>query len=190
MKLRIVVVGIPGVGKTTVVEKLKSVLEGSQLVTFGSVMLEEGMRLKWIRHRDELRRLPVEKQRMLQRMAASKISRMGRKVLLVDTHLFVRTKEGFWPGLPFDVVRKLRPTHLILVEASPDEILQRRMSDKTRYRDTATKEELQAELALARSFLTVSSTLTGAPMLIANNAQGKADELASSLAATIREAAG
>lgn len=190
MKLRIVVVGIPGVGKTTVVEKLKSMIEGSELVTFGTVMLEEGTRLRWIKHRDELRKLPVEKQRRLQRIAASRISRMGRKVLLVDTHLFVRTKEGFWPGLPYDVVRALKPTHLILVEASPDEVLQRRMRDRTRYRDAATREELQTELELARSFLTVSSTLTGAPMLIANNAHGKAEELASSLAATIKEVAG
>ncbi|MDV3277617.1 MAG: adenylate kinase [Nitrososphaerales archaeon] len=188
MNLRVVVVGIAGVGKTTVVDKLRSTLTGSELVTFGTVMLEEGKRLRWIKHRDELRKLSVAKQRRLQTMAATKISRARGKILFIDTHLFIRTKEGFWPGLPFDVVRALKPTHLVLVEASPDEILVRRGSDRTRYRDDVTHEELDTELSLARSFLTVSSTLTGAPMLIAVNSQGKSDEVAANIAKVLTEA--
>jgi adenylate kinase len=110
-------------------------------------------------------------------------------VLFVDTHLFIRTGEGFWPGLPFEVVRALKPTHLILVEADPKEILSRRRGDKTRYRDSVTVKDLQGELSLARSFLTVSSTLTGAPMLIATNRQGKSAEVAQRLAKILLEAA-
>lgn len=190
MKLRVVVVGIPGVGKTTVVDKMRSALKESGLVTFGTVMLDEGKRLRWIKHRDELRKLPVEKQRRLQTIAASKISKMKGKILFIDTHLFVRTKEGFWPGLPFDVVMALKPTHLILVEASPDEILARRSLDKTRYRDDVQREDLETELALARGFLTVSSTLTGAPMLIAVNGQGRSDDTAADIAKVLTEASG
>jgi adenylate kinase len=170
------------VGKTTIVEKLNAAVRGSRVVTFGTVMLEEGKRLGWIRHRDELRKLPVEKQKQLQKLAATRIARMKGKVLFVDTHLFIRTGEGFWPGLPFDVVRALKPTHLILVEAEPREILSRRSKDKTRYRDNVTTKDLGGELALARSFLTVSSTLTGAPMLIASNRHRKSTEVARSLA--------
>jgi len=188
MNLRVVVVGIPGVGKTTVVEKIKSLTEGSKLVTFGTVMLEEGLRLRWIRNRDELRKLTVERQRKLQIIAASKIARMKGRVLFVDTHLFIRTKEGFWPGLPFEVVRALKPTHLILVEATPDEIRARRSMDKTRSRDEIKLSDLEAELSLARSFLAVSSTLTGAPMLMATNSQGKSEEVATNLAQVLREA--
>jgi adenylate kinase len=182
------VVGIPGVGKTTVVDKLRSLIAGSKLVTFGTVMLEEGKRLRWIKHRDELRKLTVVKQRRLQTVAAKKIAGMKGTVLFVDTHLFIRTKEGFWPGLPFDVVRALKPTHLILVEASPDEIMARRSVDKTRYRDEVTTGDLETELSLARSFLATSSTLTGSPMLIATNSEGKADEVASRLAEMLRGA--
>ena len=183
------VVGVPGVGKTTIVEKLSGAIRGSKVVTFGTVMLEEGKRLGWIRHRDELRKLPVEKQRQLQKLTATHISRMKGKVIFVDTHLFIRTGEGFWPGLPFEVVRALKPSHLILVEADPKEILARRLHDKTRYRDDITSKDLQGELALARSFLTVSSTLTGAPMLIASNRHGKSGEVARSLARMLTEAA-
>ena len=58
-------------------EKLNSTIRGSKVVTFGTVMLEEGKRLRWIRHRDELRRLPVEKQKQLQKLAATRIARMN-----------------------------------------------------------------------------------------------------------------
>lgn len=188
MKLRVVVVGIPGVGKTTVVEKLRSRLEGVRLVTFGTVMFEEATRRKWVRGRDEMRKLPVERQRRLQAIAAERISEMVDRIVLVDTHLFIRTKEGFWPGLPFEVVRALNPTHLVLVEASPDEVWARRAADAARSRDSVTKEDLEKETELGRSFLSVSSTLTGAPMLIVKNAEGKADETAEFLADIIKEA--
>lgn len=190
MKVRVVVVGIPGVGKTTIVDKVHSMVKGSELITFGTVMLEEGMKRKWVKNRDELRKLPVEKQRRLQTMTASQIARRKDRVLLVDTHLIVRTKEGYWPGLPFEVVRALAPTHLVLIEAGSLDIAQRRMNDKTRYRDPTSQEELEAELALARSFLSVSSTLTGAPMLIVRNDSGRAEEVAAGLARTFEELSG
>jgi adenylate kinase len=183
------VVGVPGVGKTTIVGKLNRAIRGSKVVTFGTVMLDEGKRLGWIRHRDELRKLPVEKQKQLQKLTAARIASMKSKVLFVDTHLFIRTNEGFWPGLPFEVVRALKPTHLILVEADPKEILSRRQNDKTRYRDDVTTKDLEGELSLARGFLTVASMLTGAPMRIASNRHGKSTEVAKGLAKVLAGAA-
>jgi adenylate kinase len=190
MKVRVVVVGIPGVGKTTVVNRLNSLVSGSRLVTFGTVMLDEGLKLRWIKHRDELRGLPVEKQRKLQTITAKKIAMMKEKVLLVDTHLFVRTKEGYWPGLPFEVVRALNPTHLVLIEADGQSIVERRKKDTTRYRDTTTGAQLEEELALARSFLVVSSTVTGAPILIVKNETNKSEEVAIKLKKMILEVSG
>ena len=183
-----VVVGIPGVGKTTVVERVLAKVRGARLVTFGSVMFEEAKRMKWVEHRDELRKLPVDRQKGLQSIAATKISRMKDTTVLVDTHLFVRTDEGFWPGLPFEVVRALKPTHLVLVEATAGEIASRRAADAQRYRDAVTKDDLAEEMALARSFLTVSSTLTGAPMLIVTNRDGKAGQAAGLIASALRKA--
>jgi len=113
---------------------------------------------------------------------------MKERVVLVDTHLFIRTREGFWPGLPFEVVRALKPTHLVLVEASSDEILARRTADKRRYRDALSEEQLDEEKALARSLLAVSSSLTGAPMMVVDNAQGKSVEAASMVAKALGKA--
>ena len=188
MGLRAVVVGVPGVGKSTVVDKVVSGYRGAKLVNFGTVMFDLAREKKWVKDRDEIRKMPVEKQRVLQKAAAARISKMREKVVVVDTHLFIRTKEGFWPGLPFEVVRAMKPTHLVLVEASPEEVLRRRGADKSRYRDTLTTEGMAEELQLARGFLTASSTLTGAPMLVVNNGDGKAGQVASSLASMLRSA--
>lgn len=187
-KLRVVVVGIPGVGKTTVVEKVRARMKGTELVTFGSVMFEEAVRLKWAKDRDQMRTLSVERQKKLQTLAAAKIAKMKGGAVIVDTHLFIRTKEGYWPGLPFDVVRALRPTHLILVEADPKEIAARRAADKTRSRDSLMAGDLSAELALGRNFLAVSSTLTGAPMMIVANHEGKSSEAATEVASVLEGA--
>lgn len=182
--LRVVVVGIPGVGKTTVVEKAAESL-GAKVVTFGTVMFEEARLLRWVKDRDEMRKMPVEKQRKLQRLAAAKISKAQDAILFVDTHLFIRTSEGFWPGLPFDVITAMKPTHLALVEATPEEILQRRANDPTRARDSLTVAALASELALGRSFLTSVSTISGAPMLIITNRAGLVEESARDLAAAL-----
>lgn len=180
-KLRVIVVGIPGVGKTTVVEKAARILS-ARVVTFGTVMFEEASRLGWVTGRDEMRAMPVEKQRRLQNLAAAKISRGKDSVLFVDTHLFIRTTEGMWPGLPFDVVRGMKPTHLVLVEATPKEIMARRSSDKTRTRDVLSIGALASELTLGRTFLVSASASTGAPMLLLMNRAGKADAVARQLA--------
>lgn len=190
MGLRIVVVGIAGVGKSTVVEKAVSSIGGASLAVFGTEMFEAAKRLRWVKHRDEMRRLPVEKQRRLQRLAAQKISRGRGKVVFIDTHLFIRTPEGFWPGLPLAVIQALKPTHLILVEARPEEIVSRRENDKTRYRDKVTPDEVSTELTLARTFLSAASLVSGAPVSFIQNGEGKADEAAEAIRGLVRSATG
>lgn len=180
--------GIPGVGKTTVVKGVVSGYRGAKLVNFGTLMLEAGRSLGWVRDRDEIRKMKVERQRRLQKLAATKVSRMQGRAIVVDTHLFIRTGEGFWPGLPFEVVRAMKPTNLVLVEASPADIAKRRAADATRYRDSVTLEGLAEELQLARGFLAACSTITGAPMLMVTNAEGKQAETVRDVVAMMERA--
>jgi len=186
--LRVVVVGIPGVGKTTVVDGVVGGLPGARLVNFGTLMFEAAKSLKWVKDRDEMRKMAVDKQKRLQKLAAARIARMRGKAILVDTHLFIRTPEGFWPGLPFEVVRAMQPTHLVLVEAAPEEISRRRLADPTRKRDAVTVESLREELEIARGYLTVASTLTGAPMMFVQNEQGRQEQVSKNLARILEQA--
>ncbi|MGD0637558.1 MAG: adenylate kinase [Nitrososphaerales archaeon] len=186
--LRIVVVGIAGVGKSTVVQKSVDSIEGASLAVFGTAMFDAAKQLRWVKHRDEMRKLPVEKQKRLQTIAARKISRGRGRVVFVDTHLFIRTPEGFWPGLPLAVIQSLKPTHLLLIEADAAEVVSRRMNDKTRSRDRVTEAEVSAELTLARTFLSAASLVSGAPISFIRNQEGKADEAAEQIREIVRSA--
>ncbi len=179
---RIIIVGIPGVGKTTIVDKVVEILKERHvsigLVNYGSKMMEEATQRHGLKSRDEMRKLPVELQKSLQIYAAERISAMEDKYVIVDTHLFIATKEGFWPGMPLDVLRALKPTHLVLVSASLEEIKSRRESDSTRSRDKSTIESLDLEMEAAKSLLFASSLVCGCPALIVANPTGQADDAA------------
>lgn len=186
---KVVIVGIPGVGKTTVVSKLEELLARANVkteyVVFGSVMFEEAQKIG-VRSRDGMRKLDVKTQRQLQVKAASAIARKKADVVLVDTHLFISTKEGYWPGLPNDILQALSPTNLILIEADPDEIILRRQRDSARSRDAADPNVIQRELMIARAMLSASSVLVGAAMQIVTNPEGKADDAANAIFNAIR----
>ncbi|MDA4112305.1 MAG: adenylate kinase [Thaumarchaeota archaeon] len=182
---RVVIVGIPGVGKSTVVKRVVDLMTERNLktdiVNYGTTMMEEATRVHGLKSRDEMRKLPVEDQRRLQIYAAEKISRLERPFVIIDTHLFIVTREGFWPGMPLDVLRALDPTHLVLVSASLEEIRSRRENDTTRSRDVATLESLELEMDAAKTLLFASSLVCGCPALIVKNSAGQVDDAAKSI---------
>ena len=69
----VVVTGIPGVGKTTV---MKEAAEGIdiQFVTFGTVMADIAIEMNLVKNRDEMRKLTLEQQKDLQIKSAEKVS--------------------------------------------------------------------------------------------------------------------
>ena len=168
----IIIVGIPGIGKTTVIEKLVEYLTTldikSHISVFGSVMLDEAKKIG-IKNRDELRTLSVKEQKKLQISAANKISNLKYPFIFVDTHLFIKTSEGYCPGLPFDILNSLSPDQIILVEAKPEEIVERRNTDITRKRDNLSIDEIMYELNLGRSMLSSSAVISGATIKTVNN---------------------
>ncbi len=182
---RAIVVGIPGVGKSTIVNKTVDLLKKqgitAKFVIFGSVMFDEALKLGLAKHRDDMRKLSVKEQTKLQVLAASTITNMSGDVIIVDTHLFIHTQEGYWPGIPESVLRALSPTHLICLEASPKEIINRRARDGSRFRDPITEDEINRDLQLSRSMLSTLAILSGAPMLLTPNGEGQADEAARSV---------
>ena len=67
----------------------------------------------------------------------------------------------------------LLPTHLVLVEAEPQDVLNRRENDPTRKRDSATIDSIELDNQIARSMLSSSGVLTGASVFITLNQEGK-----------------
>jgi adenylate kinase len=179
---RIVIVGIPGVGKSTVVNEVLEIQKqkgvDAKVANYGTVMMEEATRLYNVSSRDEMRKLSIEAQRKLQLDAAAKIKSMEDKFLIVDTHLFIATREGYWPGMPLGVLQKLEPTNLVLVSADSETILSRRQKDTTRKRDPSTKDSIDKDLIVASTYLFASSLLLGCPALVVQNKEGQASETA------------
>jgi adenylate kinase len=162
----IVVTGIPGVGKTTVMQKAA---EGMDItfVTFGTVMIDIAKELNWVKDRDEMRKLSLDQQKQLQIKTAEKVGKM--KNVIVDTHCTVKTPKGYMPGLPEWVLRKLNPSAIIIVEADPQEIYNRRAKDTTRNRDPDSVEKIAEHQMINRAAAMSYATLTGATVKIVFN---------------------
>lgn len=166
----IIVTGIPGVGKTTVMEAAAKA-KGLQIVNYGTAMYNVAAGHGWVAHRDEMRRLPASRQREAQKMAAKVISAMGD--VIVDTHCSIKTSSGYLPGLPQWVLTELEPSTIVLVEASPQEILARRNNDATRKRDEDTVEAIAEHQEYNRRFAAAYATLTGATVHTVHNRDGQ-----------------
>jgi len=181
---RAIIVGIPGVGKTTVITRAAEMLNHRRkttVVVFGTVMFEEARKMG-LKSRDEMRKMPVEDQRRLQEMAAQRIADMRDDIVLVDTHLFINTGEGYYPGLPMRLLNILKPTNFVMVAADAKEIADRRKTDQTRQRDIVSAEDIQKELDISRVMVASCSILTGAPFAIIMNVNGGVDEAAANIA--------
>ncbi|MGQ0605478.1 MAG: adenylate kinase [Candidatus Nitrosotenuis sp.] len=178
---KVIIVGIAGAGKTTLVSKIVEILKSKNrsvsVHSFGTVMFEEAKKLG-IENRDELRKLAVEEQKHLQAMTAKKISGFSDDLVIIDTHAFISTKEGFYPGLPHPVLDLLKPANFVAVSARPEEIYNRRMKDSTRHRDIISIDQIKKELAVQDAMLSSCVVLTGSPMKSVMNTEGKVEEVA------------
>ena len=178
---KVVIVGIPGVGKTSLITKIAELIKQKNKTvsvhSYGTVMLEEAKKMG-IKNRDELRMLPIVKQKQLQKKAAEMLSNLSDDVIFIDTHAFISTKAGFYPGLPNYVIQIIQPTNFIAITASPNEIHNRRMKDETRDRDPISIEDIKKELAVQDAMLSSCSVLSGSPMKVIFNHEGKIEEAA------------
>ncbi|MGD2107668.1 MAG: adenylate kinase [Nitrosopumilaceae archaeon] len=178
---KVVVVGIPGVGKTTLINKIVELIEGHnksvKVTNFGTIMFDVAKE-NGLQTRDELRKLPLSEQKKLQKNAAEKLSKINDDVVIIDTHAFIRTPEGFNPGLPYHVLQIIEPSNFISVYAKTEEIYNRRMKDETRSRDKVSIATIKKELDIQSAMMSACSVLSGSPVKHVLNSEGKLDEAA------------
>ena len=178
---KIVIVGIPGVGKTTVVTKVFDILNSKNksvsVVSFGNLMFEEALKYG-IKDRDDLRKLSISQQQDLQKKAAERIAKLNDNVIIIDTHAFITTQAGFYPGLPDYVIKIIKPSNFISISARPEVIFNRRKQDETRQRDLVSIDLIKKELAVQDAMLSSCSVLSGSPLKTILNDEGKVEEAA------------
>lgn len=181
----VVVTGIPGTGKTTVCNELLKLAQGAgrkiTAINFGTVMVKLSKKDDKSLHRDKLRKSSLSFQRDLQLEAAKMISQKAGDTegdVIVDTHMSIKTLQGYWAGLPLPVLKLLNPDVFVLVEAEPREVLSRRFRDTTRKRDKVLESEVAEEFLFSRLMAVACSVLTGASVKIVKNPSGKQSEAA------------
>ncbi|TFG08365.1 adenylate kinase [Candidatus Thorarchaeota archaeon] len=189
----VIVTGIPGVGKTTVINTAVDMVkekhnEDVLVLNFGTEMFEVASAKKIVEDRDEMRKLPSAKQREIQKSAGEGIAEKAKSArVIVDTHTLIQTNNGFLIGLPEWVATAISPKTVVLVEADPDNIAARRSDDPTRERDVQAVESIKVHQEMCRAAAVAVGTLTGATVRIIKNRQGKVEEAATQLHDTIME---
>ncbi len=178
---KILMVGIPGVGKstllTTIVEILKNHKKNVIVINYGSLMFDVAKK-NGLKERDDLRKLSVTEQQRLQKIAAETIATHKEEIVIIDTHAFINSPEGYYPGLPEHVLKIIKPSNFVSVSAKPEEIYNRRMKDDTRNRDKITLANIKKELDYQTGMISACAVITGSPVRHVFNSEGKIDEAA------------
>ncbi|MHA1770804.1 MAG: adenylate kinase [Candidatus Thorarchaeota archaeon] len=189
----VIVTGIPGVGKTTVITTAVDMVKNKhgeevQVLNFGTAMFEVASKEGLVKHRDEMRKLPTATQRKMQQMAGEAIAKQAESArVIVDTHTLIATPNGFLIGLPEWVIRAIQPKTIVLVEADSENIARRRSDDATRERDAQAVEEIDTHQQMCRAAAVAAATLTGATVRIIKNRQGQVETAATQLYETLME---
>lgn len=176
-----VIFGVPGVGKSAVIHK---VVENTDIewVNWGDMTADILVKTDKVGSRDDMRKLSLEDQRPAQEEVAERIVKMSGdlkkegKDLLIETHAAIKTPQGYWPGLNFDVFQKIRPDIFITLEASAENIFSRRKNDKTRDRtDDLTLESVKEHIRISREMAAVYAVLTAGTAFFVENKEGDVD---------------
>lgn len=152
--IRVVVVAVPGAGKSTILKKLLERVPDLKLINFGDLMFEQASKHYGVENRDEMRKkLKPSDYSFLQEKAAERIAEIDGD-LIIDTHAAIKTPYGYYPGLPSKVAEIIQPNAIVFLEFRPEDILSRRMKDLSgeakRVREIEKLEDIEEHQAVGR----------------------------------------
>ncbi len=193
----VIALGVPGVGKTTVLRKLVEIAGKDNIrikvVNLGDYMLKEALRRGYVDQRDKIRYLKLRQQLELQVHAANAIIKEALEelkegdILIIDTHAVIKTGIGFWTGIPKVLMETFKPDVLIVIEASVEEIISRQQRDKSRYRKDLSKPEIVRSLMEQTRMLAFAAALTTSSLVkIVENREGRVEETAKTILNTLK----
>lgn len=131
---RIMLTGVPGVGKTTVSSQPTISDLGIRVQNFGQVMFLIGKQRKLVSDIKDLESLTIEQRAELQTDAAKQIAADNSALgIVIDGHVIVDTSSGFVPGLPIDCVSILNLSSIVMLSSHPSDVVSRRSNHVNKY---------------------------------------------------------
>lgn len=171
-----VVFGIPGVGKSSIVNLVKDRLK-LVYIHPGNIMYEIASKRGLVENVDQMRKLKLPIQHELQEAMANEVSEMiksqPKDSFIIDTHAIVKTPQGFFPGLRKAFFEMVKPDIYLVIESTPEMILQRRTADKDRDRvDDHSLNDILLHIDLTRDFASAYSIYSQANFAVIENKEG------------------
>jgi len=182
----IMVVGVPGVGKTSVINEAKKYLKYEfKVVNTGDLMFELAKEKYNINNRDEIRKkLTFEQQKEIQKEAIKRIKEMEKESdIILDTHLVIESYEGYITGMLKEYAEILKPDGVAVIISDPDKIFVRRLKDiQIRGRDIENLKRIEIQQNLTIYFTTIFMFEYGTIVEVINNEEGLLEEAAKKFA--------
>ncbi|BCS90830.1 MAG: adenylate kinase [Candidatus Micrarchaeota archaeon] len=173
MYRRALLLGMQGVGKTSLVNGIKKY----KAVNIGDLMFEYLKDKYKLSKKDELRYLKTDAIIEARFYALDKINEMQEN-LVIDTHLY--SIKGGYRYIPnfnkeeFDRLKNL--VAIIYIDASPEEIYNRRLNDKSRQREASSVYDIALERDMHIAMLASVSNISRLPVYILQNHDNKLNE--------------
>jgi len=182
----VIVVGVPGVGKTSVINEAKKYLKYEfKVVNTGDIMFELAKEKYNINNRDEIRKkLTFEQQKEIQREAIKRIKKMEKESdIILDTHLVIESYEGYIPAVLREYAEILKPDGIAVIISDPDKIFVRRLKDiQIRGRDIENLKRIEIQQNLTIYFTTIFMFEYSTVVEVINNEEGLLEESAKKFA--------
>jgi adenylate kinase len=167
--MKIIVVSVPGGGKSTILERVKMKLPQVKIIVAGDIFLKIARKKYGIKNRDDLRKkLTLDQQKEIQEIVANKISKIKGKIVLINTHVTLKTPYGYFFALSEKTMKIIKPDLIVLLEFNPTDVLKRRLVDKKRKRDIESLEAIEEHQTINRNTALDVASESECPVKIIN----------------------
>jgi adenylate kinase len=168
----LIVVGSPGAGKSTLLGD-KSIAGKYKVMNLGDLLSKVALSKGYVKDRDQVRYLPRSLILRLYKEAGGRMPPMDGDVI-IDTHASVEAHNRFDPGITFKTEKILKhAVGLVYIDATNDEIRERRMKDRKRTREIESEATLNRQRIINMATLSYYSSLLNIPLYIIDNTEGK-----------------
>lgn len=183
---KIVVTGTPGSGKSTILSKVTSI----KIVSLADEMLKLAGE-KGVTHRDKLRYMSYTDIADERKKVIEQVFNKMKEDAIIDTHITVKKGTRYVPGFTTADLNIFKGVGaFIYIDAHANDIMFRRLTDKTRRREDEPEEEIHEQRRLNMSLAAYYSAHLNVPLYIIKNRQNQIDNAVKDLEAAIKEILG